>query len=119
MARCNTAFAHTLDDWSLQDWMCALAGEVGEAANLVKKMRRGDFGVVDLYSDGSFEHSDGSEPAEEDGTALRAELAKELADCMCYLDLVAARAGIDLEEAVREKFNEVSERVGSKVKLNV
>lgn len=35
--------------------------------------------------------------------------ADELADVIIYADLIAARLGIDLGDAVRRKFNEVSE----------
>lgn len=80
-------------EWSLSDWMCATAGEVGEAANIVKKVLRGDFTIDEA----------------------RPELAKELADVALYLDLVANLAGIDLGKAVLEKFNEVSVRVGSPI----
>lgn len=85
LSRCEAAF-HPLDAWSYQDWVLAMIGEAGEACNAVKKIKRGD------------------------GT--EAELAKELADVVIYADLLAARAGIDLGKAVREKFNEVSERRG-------
>ena len=43
---------------------------------------------------------------------LRLDLADELADVLCYLDLVAAHYGIDLEKALISKFNEVSRRTG-------
>jgi len=41
-ARCESAtgFNHQISDWSLSDWMTALAGEVGEAANIIKKLNR-------------------------------------------------------------------------------
>ena len=48
---------------------------------------------------------------------LRKQLADEIADVVCYADLLAARANIDLGEAVRAKFNEVSGRWKSEVKL--
>lgn len=76
--------------WSLTDWMTALAGEVGEAANIIKKVRRGDFTLEDA----------------------RPALAAELADVVTYLDLLAAAAGIDLERATVEKWDEVAERIG-------
>lgn len=85
-------------DWKLSAWSNAVCGELGEAANIIKKIERGDFAGV------------GEEKA-------RAMLAKELADVATYLDLLAFRAGIDLGEAIVEKFNEVSERVGCDVKL--
>lgn len=41
-----------------------------------------------------------------------ADLGHELADVVTYCDLLADQYGIDLGEAVREKFNIVSARVG-------
>ncbi len=89
--RCEDVF-HPLDSWSPTDWGCALAGEAGEACNLAKKMRRG-----------------------EDVPLL--EMSHELADVVIYADLLAARLGIDLGQAVKDKFNIVSARKGSKVRL--
>jgi NTP pyrophosphatase (non-canonical NTP hydrolase) len=91
--RCETDFKHPLEDWSPAEWSNAMAGECGEACNFTKKLLRGD------------------EDVEVE------DIAKELADVVCYADLVAARLGIDLEEWVIRKFNEVSDRRGSKIKL--
>lgn len=87
-----TAIGHPIDGWSPTDWACAAAGEMGETCNLIKKMRRGE----DI------------DPR---------DVAHELADTVTYLDLLAARLGVDLGEAVREKFNLVSERWDTGVKL--
>lgn len=83
-------------DWALSKWSNAVLGELGEAANIIKKIERGDFTL-------------------EDG---RAALGKELADVQIYLDLLANRAGVDLGRATIEKFNEVSKRVGSRIGIN-
>jgi NTP pyrophosphatase (non-canonical NTP hydrolase) len=91
VARCEESF-YPLGDWSESDWATALAGEVGEAANLVKKRRRG-------------EHIPAS------------DVGKELADVVIYADLLAARMGIDLSAAIVQKFNEVSDRVASSRRL--
>lgn len=82
-----------VSDWMLSQWSNAVAGEVGEAANIIKKIERGDL-------------------TEEEARPL---LAKELADVQIYLDLLAARAGVDLGRATRHKFNEVSRRVQAAV----
>ena len=116
--RCNTAFAHKLEDWSLSDWACAMAGEAGEACDVVKKIRRGDEKLNDLLPSG--DALAGEQVLAHDDLlveGVRDDLAKELADVVCYCDLLAARAGIDLGEAVRQKFNEVSDRCGSALKL--
>lgn len=83
--------------WTLADWGNSMAGEAGEACNVIKKIRRGDYTVDEA----------------------RGNLADELADVVVYLDLLAEAAGIDLGDAVARKFNKVSQRVGSKLTLNV
>lgn len=83
-------------DWSDAEWFEALVGEIGEFANIKKKIRRGDIGPVE-------------------GKKL---LADEDADIMTYFDLLMLRLDIDLGAAVIEKFNEVSERVGSPVQIS-
>lgn len=90
--------AHEPDgsDWSLNDWMTAVAGEAGDLANLLKKVRRGDFTL-------------------EEG---RQDIADELADVAIYLDILAMRCGVDLGRAIISKFNRTSERVGSNVVLD-
>ena len=82
-------------DWSLGEWCNALTGEVGEAANIIKKIRRGDVTMDEA----------------------KQSLADELADIQTYLDLLAFRAGIDLGAATIAKFNHVSRRVGSSVRI--
>ena len=83
---------YSCDDWTPSDWACALAGETGETCNLIKKLRRG-------------------EPISRD------EIGREIADIIIYADILAERLGLDLGRIVRDKFNEVSKRVGSKVEL--
>ena len=91
----------TCSDWSLSDWMNALHGETGEAANILKKARRGDFG------------SRGTNSSE-----FKNKFGKELADALCYLDLVAYSVGLDLETILIDKFNEVSRRINSSLFIN-
>lgn len=67
----------------------AIAGEVGEACNIIKKLEREALGLR------------GSRATSQD-------LADELADVIIYIDLLAARFDIDLEEAIRSKFNKTS-----------
>lgn len=82
-------------DWCLAQWMNALTGEVGEAANIIKKIDRGDMSLDEA----------------------RKMLADELADIQTYLDIVAYQAGVDLCAATIEKWNRVSERVGARTRL--
>jgi|SRR3989338_4344526 len=91
LERCNKSF-FGINEWSPTDWATALAGECGEACNLIKKMRRGE--NIDIN-----------------------EIGKELADVVGYADLLATRLGLSLGECVRDKFNEVSDRVKSDIRL--
>lgn len=97
-----------IDAWSPTDWATAVAGEVGEACNLIKKLRRlGHYPTFDL-------NAPPTTPAQEE---IITAIGKELADAVTYLDLLAARLGLSLADCVRAKFNEVSDRVGSDVRL--
>jgi NTP pyrophosphatase (non-canonical NTP hydrolase) len=82
-------------DWCLAQWSNAVLGELGEAANLIKKIERGDYTLEEK----------------------REELGKELADVQTYLDILAFRAGVDLGEATISKWNEVSERIGCSLRI--
>jgi Predicted pyrophosphatase len=83
-------------DWTPNDWMTAVTGEVGEAANVLKKVRRGDLSMDEA----------------------RESLGKEFADIVTYLSILAMQCGVDLGDAVTNKFNEVSARVGSTVYID-
>lgn len=71
----------------------AMAGEAGEACNVVKKIERKRLGLPGSY-------------------ATLDKLAEELADVVIYADLVAASVGLDLGAAVRSKFNATSKKLG-------
>ncbi len=88
---------HLVDgaDWSPNDWATAVMGELGEAANVLKKVRRGDVTLDEV----------------------RSKLAKEFADVVTYLDILALNCGIDLGRATIDKFNEVSARVGAETQI--
>lgn len=75
-----------------------LAGEVGEACNVVKKIERERLGMP------------GSRETIE-------RLAEELADVIICVDLLAMDCGIDLWRAVEDKFNKTSEKVGLTTRL--
>ena len=47
----------------------------------------------------------------------REAIGKELADVQVYLDLLALKVGVDLGRATMDKFNEVSVRVGSDIRV--
>jgi NTP pyrophosphatase (non-canonical NTP hydrolase) len=97
--RCESAdgFNHRLSDWSPSDWMVATLGELGEAANIVKKLNRVRDGIP------------GNDATESE---LREALRDEIADAFTYLDLFAQSEGFYLEDASINKFNVVSARIG-------
>lgn len=97
--RCESTkgFNHKLSDWTSSDWMTALVGEVGEAANIVKKLNR--------YRD----NIPGNKQTRE---TLAAELRKELGDVFVYLDLMAQSLGFRIEDAATEVFNAKSADIG-------
>ncbi len=84
-------------DWTLNDWATATMGELGEAASILKQVRRGDITLEEA----------------------RPSLAKEFADVLTYLDIMAYRAGINLSTATIDKFNEISRRVGADVFISM
>lgn len=79
--------------WMPADWITAICGELGEAANFIKKKKRGDEGV---------------------GIS---DIVKELADVIIYTDILLQMYHYDTGAVVVSKFNEVSDRVGSSIKL--
>jgi NTP pyrophosphatase (non-canonical NTP hydrolase) len=84
-------------DWTIAEWGNAMAGEAGEACNIAKKIRRGDF-------------------AENPELGFQL-LLEEIADVIIYADIMAFRAGGSLGEAVKFKFNKTSVRVGCDIRI--
>lgn len=85
--------AHEEDDgsdWTPSDWMLATLGELGEAANKMKKVMRGDMPMYEA----------------------REAIADELADTVIYLDILAAQMSISLGRAVAKKWNAKSKELG-------
>lgn len=73
-------------EWDLPRWGNAAAGEMGELCNVIKKIDRGDFTL--------------SEANEKE------LIANEAADVVIYLDRLCKQAGINLQNAIVNKFNE-------------
>lgn len=97
ISRCNRWHKNGIMDWDLNKWAVALAGEVGEACNIIKKMNRVE---------------DGIQRKPVTMQELQEKLAEELADSFLYLQLLSLRANINLQDAVIKKFNKVSEEYG-------
>lgn len=104
LARCEAenGFNHPLNSWSASDWFTATLGELGEAANVAKKLNRVRDGIIGN---------------KETTVELRQKLALELADTAIYLDLLAQSQGIDLQQAIIDAFNNKSDDIGYPVKL--
>lgn len=75
-------------------WATAIAGEVGELCNFIKKEFR-------------------------DGVDNQKAIEKELADILTYLDLLAASRNINLASVYAEKFNAVSEKLNLQTKIQL
>lgn len=88
------------DNQPLTYWTTALAGEVGELCNMIKKMQRVEKGGVD----------GGSSYTAKDITPDL--LKEEIGGIAIYLDLLASLLGISLEEAIIDTFNRKSEKYG-------
>jgi NTP pyrophosphatase (non-canonical NTP hydrolase) len=76
-------------DWSPAQWLQAVVGELGEYANLRKKVERGDLTMDQAHE----------------------RLSSELADVVIYLDLLAAQLCIDLGVAITTTWNAKSEKL--------
>jgi len=83
-------------DWSPASWLQAVIGELGEYANLRKKVERGDFTMAQA----------------------RKKLGSELADVVIYLDLLATRLGIDLGQCVMDTWNAKAEQLGIPMRID-
>lgn len=81
LTRCAKWHPGGVMDWSFSDWAVAMAGEAGETCDVIKKLNRERDSIT------------GNKKTE---TELLDDLGKEIADTLIYLDLLAARAGIDL-----------------------
>ena len=102
--RCENVggFNHKLKDWSTSDWFVALLGELGEAANVAKKLNRIRDGI----------------PGNKEGRKeLNDKLRKELGDAFVYLDLLCQSLGFEIEEAAIEVFNAKSDEIGCSIKF--
>jgi len=75
-----------------------LAGEVGEACNVIKKLERERMGL-------------------RGSRATIHDLKSELADVVICADLIAMHLGIDLEAAIADKFNDTSMQRGYQTRL--
>jgi NTP pyrophosphatase (non-canonical NTP hydrolase) len=83
--------------WTTLEIAGELAGEVGELANVCKKLRRSEMGVP------------GNKVSDDE---LRQQARSEMADVFIVLMLTASKLGVDLYDAVCDTFNAKSEQMG-------
>lgn len=96
--RWHNGFPDGDDPWTGADWSNAMMGEAGEAANVVKKLRRGETGL--------------NGAVDPDRQKLIEWLGHELADTILYAILLAEFYGVDLPRSIVEKFDAISVREG-------
>lgn len=99
LARCEASngFNHPIGSWLLSDWFLAATCELGEAANVAKKLNR---------------VRDGIKGNKETPEQLRDKLRKEIGDVFCYLDLLATSQGFNVFDAAQEVFDAKSKEIG-------
>jgi NTP pyrophosphatase (non-canonical NTP hydrolase) len=123
--RCRRWHPPESEPWSLADWSNAMCGEAGEAANLVKKLRR----IETATDTGPWwrDRADGGQdwvPRDSQARILAKGIGLELADVVIYADLVAQEltrryGGYDLSDLIVTKFNAVSHREGFPERLHL
>lgn len=101
LKRCESpqGFNHPIGSWDLSDWFLATMGELGEAANIAKKLNRIRDGIK------------GNKETEQE---LRDKLRKEIGDAFMYLDLLATSQGFNVFDAGVEVFEAKSKEIGYK-----
>jgi NTP pyrophosphatase (non-canonical NTP hydrolase) len=115
--RCNERF-HPVEEWTPSDWGNAMAGEFGEVASELS-----DLFILSMQFFSKLKACDTIKKMlrQMEGDAryeeLKKKLALELADVVIYADLLSVGLGIDLGESVRNKFNEVSVKRNSEIRL--
>lgn len=75
-------------------------------------------GWLDRVGDEFLELCDVVEAHDTGFDTLKEDIGKEIADVVTFCDLLATRYGFNLGKLVLDKFNEISERVGSDVRMN-
>ena len=101
VTRCIEWMGHKPDRKNLAFHGLELGGEVGEALNIMKKLERGQMGM----------------PGELNLIAGMHKLAKELADVVVCVDIIASLYGINLADEIEAKFNETSDKHGFETHL--
>ena len=90
--------------WTAERFVTAIVGELGEMANITKKLFRAKDGSRGILNGQTIEQ-------------LEHEEEKEWADTMLYMILYARERGWKLSAVVREVFNAKSEQLGFEERL--
>ena|SRR5256885_2984247 len=108
LKRCvsKQGFHHNLKSWSFAEWTNAMAGEIGEACNITKKLLRLKLNIR------------GNKFTDLDFNKLKREAAKECIDSIIYADLTIQALGFNTEELLIEVFNNKSIEIGYNRLLN-
>lgn len=102
-------------------WTTAMAAELGEIAGIIQKTYRGFNAREELKMLKQWEMDvprgtdtpDRSELHIMWKKKMKDKLADEIADLATYLDLFSTANHIDIGEAIKNKFNKVSEEMGA------
>lgn len=97
VSRCAKWHENGVDDWTPEKWITAIVGELGEMANVTKKLFRIRDGMI------------GSKLSVAELEQMEAD---EWGDTVLYLILFAAARRIHPTEALRRVFNRKSEELG-------
>lgn len=90
VARCEEHFCK-LDTFTPSEWLGGAYEAMLKVERVIERMKHGSIGCREA----------------------KELLGDQIAETIMYLDLLAARAGSDLEQAVRRRFNAESKRIGS------
>lgn len=94
--------------WSVLEWCGTMAGEVGEACNAAKKLKR----ITDQMANNDGRLFGQVTSLEEQHLHYELQVGKEAADAIIYGLLVFNKLGIDAESVIRDVFNKKSEEYG-------
>jgi NTP pyrophosphatase (non-canonical NTP hydrolase) len=112
--RCIESFGETPGNYPVELWGLGLAGEAGELAQELKRLGDNERRYIAAVVQDRTE--DRADLAQQRADIL-AKIRKEIGDIMPYIDMIAQSFGWTLEECTIEKFNEVSDRRGSSVRI--
>lgn len=107
--RSRVAKWHSLDDWSPLEWAGAMCGEAGEAANFAKKLKRLTTGIP---------HHDSRLTADDQmvndqmAAHYKQKVTKEVCDAIIYGILLVLAVDGDLEQSLKDVFNDKSIEYG-------